>query len=85
LWGQGIKKFRNDLGRRLGAVSTGRWPGAALPGSNGGEDLSESLRRVKDAGDGMLVSATNTGTGMGYFTSFLDTEGNRAGLGSMEE
>jgi len=50
---------------------------------NGGKDLSEVLNRVEDAGGKILVPKTNIGEN-GFFAFFLDTEGNKVGLHSME-
>lgn len=50
---------------------------------NGGADLSQVLDRVEAAGGKALVPKTDIGEN-GFFAFFLDTEGNKIGLHSME-
>lgn len=50
---------------------------------NGGNDLSNALDKV-DANNGtVIVPKTHIGDGMGYFGMFIDTEGNKVALHSM--
>ena len=48
-----------------------------------GNDLSVVLGRVEAAGGKVLAPKTLITEGMGYFAHFLDIEGNRVGLHSM--
>lgn len=50
---------------------------------NGGDDLSEPLSKVETAGGKVIVPKTNIGPGMGNFAIFIDTEGNKVALHSM--
>jgi uncharacterized protein len=50
---------------------------------NGGTDLSQVLDRVEAAGGKVMVPKTAIGE-HGFFAFFLDTEGNKVGLHSME-
>lgn len=49
---------------------------------NGGEDLSEPLARVEEAGGKVVMPKTGIGEN-GFIAHFLDTEGNRVALHSM--
>lgn len=49
-----------------------------------GDDLQPHLDRVEPAGGTIDVPKTQLGPGMGYFSIFRDTEGNRVGLYSLE-
>lgn len=51
---------------------------------NGGEDLAPMLARAERAGGSVLIPKTEIGNGYGFFAHFLDTEGNRVGLHSMQ-
>jgi uncharacterized protein len=51
---------------------------------NGGDDLSAMLARVEPAGGQVAVPKTEIGNGFGFFAHFVDTEGNRLGLHSMD-
>ena len=48
-----------------------------------GNDLSVVLGRLEAAGGKVLTPKTLIAEGMGYFAHFLDIEGNRVGLHSM--
>lgn len=48
-----------------------------------GRDLSVVLGRLEAAGGKVLTPKTLIAEGMGYFAHFLDIEGNRVGLHSM--
>lgn len=48
-----------------------------------GNDLTVVLERVEVAGGKILTPKTLIAEGMGYFAHFLDIEGNRVGLHSM--
>jgi len=50
---------------------------------NGGADLNTVLNRVEAAGGKVLFPKTEVAPGMGYFASFMDTEGNIVSLTSM--
>ena len=50
---------------------------------NGGEDLAPMLARVVQAGGTVAVPKTEIGNGFGFFAHFVDTEGNKVGLHSM--
>ena len=50
---------------------------------NGGEDLAPMLARVEGAGGSVVVPKTDIGSGFGFFSHFIDTEGNKVGLHSM--
>ena len=50
---------------------------------NGGKDLSKPLARVKQAGGTILQEKTFLSKEAGYWCSFLDSEGNRVALHSM--
>lgn len=51
---------------------------------NGGDDLNEPLQRVAEQGGSVLMPKTPIHDGeCGYFALFLDSEGNRVGLFSL--
>jgi len=49
---------------------------------NGGEDLSEPLSRVEEAGGKIVLPKTSIGPN-GFMAHFIDTEGNKVALHSM--
>lgn len=51
---------------------------------NGGDDLAPMLARVEAAGGQVVVPKTEIGNDFGFFAHFLDTEGNKVGLHSMQ-
>lgn len=51
---------------------------------NGGDDLAVMLARVEPAGGTIAVPKTEIGNGFGFFAFFIDTEGNKVGLHSMQ-
>jgi predicted enzyme related to lactoylglutathione lyase len=51
---------------------------------NAGKDLQPMLDRVKQNGGQLLVPKTMISPEMGYFALFIDTEGNKLGLHSMQ-
>lgn len=51
---------------------------------NGGDDLAPVLARVEPAGGSVAVPKTEIGNGFGFFAHFVDTEGNKVGLHSMQ-
>ena len=69
-----------------GAVVAGEGYAPSAEGSvvylNGGNDLTESLSRVEDAGGKVLFPKTNIGEN-GFIAHFIDSEGNRVALHSM--
>jgi len=50
---------------------------------NGGQDLTNVLSKVEDAGGKIVIPKTHLGENVGYIAHFIDTEGNRIGLHSM--
>ena len=50
---------------------------------DGGNDLSEILNRVEDAGGSVIMEKTFLGDEAGYVGLFFDSEGNRIGLQNM--
>jgi uncharacterized protein len=70
-----------------GALVQGEGYTPSMDGSlvylNGGEDLSAPLGRIEGAGGKVIVPKTHIGEGMGYFAMFIDTEGNKVALHSM--
>jgi predicted enzyme related to lactoylglutathione lyase len=50
---------------------------------NGGEDLTPMLARAEAAGATVILPKTGIGEGSGFFALFIDSEGNRVGLHSM--
>lgn len=70
-----------------GAVISGEGYTPSAEGSlvylNGGDDLNDVLNRVEAAG-GQVVSAKMDIGENGFVAFFMDTEGNRVGLHSME-
>jgi len=50
---------------------------------NGGSDLNTVLNRVEDAGGTVVVGKKEISPEIGYFAIFVDTEGNRIYLHSM--
>lgn len=51
---------------------------------NGGDDLAPMLARVEGAGGSIAVPKTEVGNDFGFFAHFIDTEGNKVGLHSMQ-
>lgn len=49
---------------------------------NGGEDLTAILMRVEDAGGRVLLGKTRITPEIGYYATFLDSEGNKVALHS---
>ncbi len=49
---------------------------------NAGADLAKPLSRVETAGGTILTPKTRINDEVGYYATFLDTEGNRIGLHS---
>ena len=54
----------------------------ALVYLNGGEDLAQPLARVESAGGKVIMPKTNIGEN-GFIAMFMDTEGNKVALHSM--
>lgn len=80
--------FPNDETNVSGAVVSGEGlePGASgtLVYLNGGTDLQQVVDKIEAAGGRILVPKTEITPEMGYFAHFIDTEGNRMGLHSMQ-
>lgn len=51
---------------------------------NGSDDLSIALGKVESAGGSVIMPKTHLGDEVGYIAQFIDTEGNRVGLHSMQ-
>lgn len=51
---------------------------------NGGDDLAPMLARVEQAGGTIVAPKTEIGNDFGFFAHFIDTEGNKVGLHSMQ-
>ena len=51
---------------------------------NGGKDLNVVLNRVENAGGQIILPKTKINDELGYFAIFLDCEGNKVALHSME-
>jgi uncharacterized protein len=51
---------------------------------NGGENLAPMLARVERAGGSIAVPKTDIGGEFGFFAHFIDTEGNKVGLHSLQ-
>jgi uncharacterized protein len=70
-----------------GCVIAGQGYKAGQDGSvvyiNAGHDLAEPLRRVEGAGGKVLTPKTLINAEIGYFAHFLDSEGNRVGMHSL--
>lgn len=50
---------------------------------NGGSDLARHLSKVESAGGKVVIPKTHLGDEIGYIAHFMDTEGNRVGIHSM--
>lgn len=50
---------------------------------NGGDNLDTPLGKIEAAGGKVIVPKTHIGDEMGYFAMFIDTEGNKIALHSM--
>jgi len=51
---------------------------------NGGEDLSEPLTKIEEAGGTIILPKTLISEDIGYYALFMDSEGNRMALHSMK-
>jgi uncharacterized protein len=71
-----------------GCVIAGQGYTAGKDGSvvyiSAGRDLAEALARVERAGGKVLVPKTLINAEIGYFAHFLDSEGNRVGMHSIQ-
>ncbi len=71
-----------------GCVIAGQSYKAGKDGSvvyiSAGRDLAEPLARVEQAGGKVLVPKTLINAEIGYFAHFLDSEGNRVGMHSIQ-
>ena len=89
------QEFGNYLMGFLPVQSTGDLTGAIVCGEgyvptekgvliylNGGDDLNIVLSRVEKAGGKVVVPKTLINQDIGYFATFLDTEGNKIALHS---
>lgn len=50
---------------------------------NGGDDLAVALSKVEGAGGKIIIPKTHLGEEIGHIAHFLDSEGNRVGIHSM--
>jgi predicted enzyme related to lactoylglutathione lyase len=50
---------------------------------NAGDDLQTVLGKIKANGGKIMIPKTDIGSGMGFYAIFIDTEGNKLGLHSM--
>lgn len=50
---------------------------------NGGNDLNSVLEKVEQAGGSVVVPKTEIGNNFGFFGIFIDSEGNKVGVHSM--
>jgi uncharacterized protein len=77
-----------DAGAVGGAIVHGEGATPSTQGTivylNGGDDLAPMLARVEHAGGSIAVPKTDIGNDFGYFAHFIDTEGNKVGLHSMQ-
>ena len=75
-----------ETGEVGGAIVEGEGYEPAASGSivylNGGDDLATPLSRVESAGGKVVVDKMDIGEN-GYIAQFMDTEGNRVALHSM--
>lgn len=51
---------------------------------NGGKDLNVVLNRIVSAGGKIIVAKTEITAELGFFATFIDSEGNKVALHSME-
>mgnify|MGYP000355946340 CR=1 FL=1 len=51
---------------------------------NGGDDLAVALSKVGPAGGEVVLPKTHLGDDIGYIAHFIDSEGNRVGIHSMQ-
>jgi uncharacterized protein len=69
-----------------GAIVAGEGYSPSEKGSliylNGGEDLSEMLKKVEEAGGNVVVPKTQITPEIGYFAIFIDSEGNKMAMHS---
>jgi uncharacterized protein len=76
--------MQNGVG---GAIAQGEWFSPSDKGTvvylNGGEDLSIPLAKIEDAGGKIVMPKTSIG-GNGFMAQFIDTEGNKVALHSMQ-
>lgn len=83
----GVFAYSNENKSVGGAIIEGEDQNPSMDGCtiylNGGEDLSTSLSRVETAGGKIIMPKTNIGEN-GFVAQFIDTEGNRIALHSMQ-
>jgi predicted enzyme related to lactoylglutathione lyase len=81
---------KTDLPRRLGAINGGFYQRTDDPPSQhpsiviAVDDIKEAMKKVKEAGGkvlgGQVPGKPDDIPGVGLYASFIDTEGNRAGM-----
>jgi uncharacterized protein len=88
MFGTQMGFFPTDGKNVSGAIVCGDGYTPSMEGAtlylNGGEDLALVLGRVEQAGGKILVPKTQISPEMGYFAMFMDTEGNKLALHSMQ-
>lgn len=79
--------FPADDSSVSGAIVQGEGNVPSTDGSllylNGGSDLTNVLDRIESAGGSIILGKTEIAPEVGYFALFLDSEGNRVALHSM--
>jgi predicted enzyme related to lactoylglutathione lyase len=87
MFGTKMAFFPTDGSNVSGALVQGEDYSPSTEGSlvylNGGSNLETSLSKVESAGGKVIVPKTQISPEMGYFAMFLDSEGNRIALHSM--
>ncbi|HYF30253.1 MAG TPA: VOC family protein [Chitinophagaceae bacterium] len=87
MFGTKMAFFPTDGSNVSGAIVQGDdyapSPGGSLLYLNGGADLENVLSKVEGAGGKVVVPKTQISPEMGHFAMFLDTEGNKMALHSM--
>lgn len=78
----------DDLSKVSGAIVCGMDLKPSTEGStvylNGEDDLNTVLNKVEPAGGKVLMAKTHLGDNIGHIAQFIDSEGNRVGLHSMQ-
>jgi predicted enzyme related to lactoylglutathione lyase len=87
MYGTKMGMFASDGQNISGAIVEGEGYSPSDSGVlvylNGGEDLQVILSRVESIGGNILMPKTQISPDMGYFAIFLDSEGNKMALHSM--
>lgn len=87
MFGTKMAFFPTDGSNVSGAIVQGDDYAPSSAGSllylNGGSDLQNVLSKVEGAGGQVIVPKTQISPEMGHFAMFIDTEGNKMALHSM--